>query len=231
MYYFSLFLLFLIFPGNDSIYSKAGNDEDCKVLMSQIADNYIGECRRGLAHGYGIATGEDFYQGQFRKGLPHGMGKYTWGNGDTYDGPWRKGEMHGYGEFTIAESDSSFYGLWMRDEFKRIIDTTAVDVPDYRIFYRRNLTNVRFRRTGDGDKVLFNVRDAGAGRRTMNMNLFGTSGKDIAYGSHFGFENVEFPFEGKISFTAPSRSGVVFYQIELHFEINQPGLWEIYLNF
>jgi hypothetical protein len=203
----------------------------CKVLLPGISEEYIGECRRGLAHGRGTASGDDLYQGEFRRGLPHGYGKYTWSNGDVYEGPWRRGEMHGYGEFTIAESDSSYFGLWLRDDLKRIVDTTDVRVPDYTVHYRRNLTNVRFRRTGDGNKVLINFRDAGPGRRIINVSNFGSSGHEIFYTSHFGFDNTEFPFEGKISFTAPSRTGAVFYNIELHFEINRPGLWEIYLNF
>ena len=203
----------------------------CKVLLPGISEEYIGECRRGLAHGRGVASGDDLYQGGFHRGLPHGFGKYTWSNGDIFEGTWRRGEMHGYGEFTIAEKDSSYYGLWLRDNFKRIVDTTDVRVPDYRIHYRRNLTNVRFRRTGDGDKILFSTRDAGQGRRVSWVNNFGSSGQEVYYIGHFGFENAEFPFEGKISFTSPSRSGVVSYQIELHYEINKPGIWEVYLDF
>lgn len=214
-----------------SFLSAGSPDLLCKVLLPGISEEYIGECRRGLAHGRGIASGKDLYQGEFRRGLPHGYGKYTWSNGDIYEGPWRRGEMHGYGTFTIAEKDSTFYGLWLRDDFKRIVDTTDIRVPDYRIHYRRNLTNVRFRRTGDGDRILFSLRDAGQGRRISGVNNFGSSGQEIYYASFFGFENAEFPFEGKISFTAPSRTGVVIYQIELHYEINKPGLWEIYLDF
>jgi len=204
---------------------------DCKVLVAAISESYEGECRRNLAHGHGTAFGEDFYEGEFRRGLPHGVGVYIWNNGDAYAGEWQRGQRHGIGRFTIAEADSSFTGIWKRDEFIREIDSAAKELPAFEVFFKRNLTRVRFVRNGDGDKVLFNYADAAGNRQISALNTFGTSGHVINYSRHFGYESVVFPFEGKISFTAPSRTGMVVYQIELHFRINEPGIWEIYLNF
>lgn len=204
---------------------------DCRVLKSEISQTYEGKCRRNLAHGFGKARGEDYFEGQFRKGLPHGTGVYVWSNGDTYAGEFRKGMKHGMGRFTIAESDSAFVGIWNNDEFVRIVKPDEKEKPAYRIHYQRNLTRARFVRTGDGNKVLFNLADEGGTRPVSAMNIFGTSGFQINYGRFFGFEDVTFPFEGKISFTAPSRSGLVVYQIELFFTINEPGIWEITLNY
>jgi hypothetical protein len=206
--------------------------QTCNVLMPEIGEEYVGNCRRGLAHGKGIASGEDFYQGEFRRGFPHGAGTYTWSNGDTYEGAWRRGQMHGQGTFTIAENDSAFYGYWVNNEFKRLVDTTAVkQIPNYEIYYQRNLISTRFLRVIDGDKVLFTFRDQSANRRVRNIHTLGTSGNYISYGRFFGFENVTFPFEGKISFLAPSRTGEVVFQIDLFFKINQPGSWEVQLSF
>jgi hypothetical protein len=221
------FLSFLIFVLPLSGFAQP----DCKVLMEGISQVYDGDCRRNLAHGEGIARGIDYYEGEFRRGLPHGEGVYIWENGDTYAGDWRNGQRHGIGKFTIAEIDSSYIGQWKRDEFIRALDTLPKELASYEIYYRRNLTRTRFVRTGDGNKVLFNYSDAAGNRQISTLNTFGTSGFMINYSRHFGYENVEFPFEGKISFMAPSRTGMVIYQIELHFVINEPGLWEIYLGF
>jgi len=37
--------------------------EACLVLKPQIANRYDGECKNGLAHGKGIASGLDRYEG------------------------------------------------------------------------------------------------------------------------------------------------------------------------
>jgi hypothetical protein len=44
----------------------------CKVLKSEIANQYEGSCKKGLANGKGIAVGRDKYEGNFKKGYPHG---------------------------------------------------------------------------------------------------------------------------------------------------------------
>jgi hypothetical protein len=172
----------------------------------------------------------DNYEGSFRRGLPHGEGIYTWQNGDEYIGSWRKGLRHGMGKFTFAVNDSVLLGQWRRDEFFKAVDTTERVVP-YQIYLQRNLTRVRFVRTGDGNKVLFNIADAAGNRPISALTHFGSSGFIINYSRHFGYENVEFPFEGKISFMAPSRTGMVVYNIDLLFVINEPGMWEITLGF
>jgi hypothetical protein len=213
------------------LFASSSIGPKCMVKIPAISQEYSGECRRGLAHGNGFANGRDIYQGNFRRGLPHGSGKYIWSNGDFYEGDWRNGKRHGHGTFFMAQIDSTFYGLWMNDEFKRMVDTLGVRTPDYRIHYQRNLTNIRFIRTGDGDKVLFTMREPSANRNISNLSTFGTSGSYINYTRHFGYEHAEFPFEGKISFLAPSKSGMVVYQIELFFEIFEPGIWEVHLNF
>jgi hypothetical protein len=225
MSYFSLLLVvFFALPGFTQ-------STGCKVLMPEISGFYEGECRRNLAHGQGTARGEEFYEGLFRRGLPHGQGVYIWNNGDTYAGEWLRGQRHGIGKFTFAENDSTFTGIWNRDEFVKLLDSISNELPAYLIYYKRNLTRVRFVRTGDGNKVLFNYADAAGNRQISELNTFGDSGHIISYSRHFGYENAMFPFEGKISFTAPSRTGMVVYQIEMHFVINKPGIWEITLGF
>ena len=64
----------------------------CKVLQKGISKSYTGDCKKGLAHGYGVATGVDRYEGKLKNGLPNGIGKYFWSTGEIYDGHWKNGK-------------------------------------------------------------------------------------------------------------------------------------------
>ena len=37
--------------------------ETCKVLKPEISGSYLGDCKKGLANGKGIARGTDGYEG------------------------------------------------------------------------------------------------------------------------------------------------------------------------
>jgi hypothetical protein len=50
---------------------------ECKVLLDQIASRYTGDCKKGLAEGSGSAQGEDKYEVEINKGRPNGAGVYT----------------------------------------------------------------------------------------------------------------------------------------------------------
>ena len=91
---------------------------DCKVLVNNLQGQYNGECKKGLAHGEGIAKGEDKYVGSFKKGYPHGYGVYTYKNGSSYIGNYTKGKKDGYGLFNILSPEGHLtqeYGLWVAD--------------------------------------------------------------------------------------------------------------------
>lgn len=93
---------------------------DCKVLLEDISGEYEGDCKKGLAEGYGSAKGKDTYVGNFKKGLPHGTGIYTWANGDVFDGEFEKGMKDGAGKLTVSMADGQKKeqsGYWLRDEY------------------------------------------------------------------------------------------------------------------
>ncbi len=86
-----------------------GEFVQCRVLDTDIQGEYTGECKKGLAEGYGVSIGEDKYEGHFRKGELSGKGKYTWSNGDVYQGNFRHGKMNGQGKYTW-ENGSVYLG-------------------------------------------------------------------------------------------------------------------------
>ena len=54
--------LFLILSTGFSINAQT---TDCTVNKASISGFYTGECKKGLAHGMGIAQGTDRYEGHF----------------------------------------------------------------------------------------------------------------------------------------------------------------------
>lgn len=91
----------------------------CKVLLTQIAGMYDGQCKDGLANGKGKSLGEDEYSGMFRNGLPDGKGKYTYKNGDIYDGYWTNGSKNGQGKFsyTLNGQKMTLKGYWANGDY------------------------------------------------------------------------------------------------------------------
>ncbi|MFZ6818144.1 hypothetical protein [Undibacterium sp. Ji22W] len=82
------------------ILSASGSNaiaSDCKVNDGDIASEYTGACRDGLANGKGTAAGRDRYVGEFLNGNKHGKGTYKWSNGGRYEGEWVNDGRHGFG--------------------------------------------------------------------------------------------------------------------------------------
>lgn len=218
-------IIVLIFPG--TFYAQI---KPCKVVSGPIKGAYVGGCRNGYAHGSGIANGADSYTGDFKKGLPHGEGIYTWSDSNKYEGSFRNGLMHGKGTYYIAEADSSFYGIWKFGRFIRSAKQQEQKNEKYKIIIRRNIDRTRFYKLGEGNKVVFKFSEnTGTNRPFSNLHIDGSPGSYYSIGRESGFDNVRFPFNGKVRFHAPSkmRSGIVDY--ELQFVINEPGSWEITL--
>lgn len=204
--------------------------DQCKVLMESIAGTYKGDCKKGLAHGYGKAVGLDTYEGGFKKGFPHGKGIYSWSNGDIYNGEWSKGEMDGKGEllkFRERENDLMISGYWLKGEY------VGISRYPYKVI-SKSLTvyQVRFNRINADEKIIeFNFARRGKPITVSGFSLDGSFGTienqsdySVLYRVH------EFPFTGGIRFDVPdpiqtiSNAGGVIQGI-LEFEISQKGRW------
>jgi hypothetical protein len=214
-------------------FSTAWSQTDCKVLKPGIDSTYTGECKQGLANGQGTASGIDRYTGEFKKGLPEGTGTYIWDNGDMYEGEWKKGLREGTGKYTVKLDgrDSVVTGLWQSDKF-----IGEESIPPYVIRFRNGVTRVSCIRTGDQPlRVYYKFTRGGTTSEhtspISNLLLQGSSGIESNSSNYFGFDDVKFPFEGKITFSAPSAlsspgaANAVTLNYELNFAINQPGAW------
>jgi hypothetical protein len=216
-----LFLWILIC--NAALMSFIYGQSSCKVLKPQIAAMYTGPCEDGLANGIGEATGEDFYKGEFVKGLPDGKGTYIWKNGATYIGEWKKGLRNGNGTFSFKNNgrDSTLVGKWKNDKY-----LGNPNIPRYVIEYRNSIVRVSFMKIGERPFVRFVFsRNGNESKEIDNLLMQGSSGSETILTTFTGFEQVSFPFKGKVTFNAPNSFRTVILSCELRFSILEPGSW------
>ena len=193
----------------------------CRVLLPQIAGQYEGECKKGLADGMGKAQGTDQYEGFFKKGLPDGQGKYTWNDGTTFEGEWKKGREDGYGVLTshLASRDSVLSGYWIDDEY------IGTEKKPYKINNKGiNIIGLTLSRVGsDKDQIVVEYNRSG---RPLSIYSFHVTelmgGYSTISKSDFSktLLNVRYPFRAEITGDA-----FVF-----DVTISQRGSWKIIVN-
>lgn len=197
---------------------------ECKVLVPALDGDYEGKCKKGLAHGKGVARGIDTYTGTFRKGVPHGKGKYEWSTGEFYEGDWKNGLRDGEGVyiFEINERDTTLAGLWEQDRYMG----PKPEKP--KVIQKNNIERVSFYRQGDGQKVEMEFYLAGAVNGSLeNLSIVGSSGAEFSIGRAVGFQNIEFPFECKVIYRSSNALMTVQRNCSLEFKISQPGIWQV----
>jgi hypothetical protein len=219
---------FIIFIFLFSNFNYSFAQEDCKVLMPQISGKYDGGCKNGLANGKGTSEGTDKYEGKFKNGLPDGSGKYTWSTGEIYDGAWKAGKKEGNGKFFYKKdgADSTLTGIWKNDAFfKKIIPNP------YTVLRQESIKRYTVRRVGDGQKIVYTILQNGNSSLTLNnLNFSPTSGSSFRLGQNHGFENIDFPFECKVTFSTTNAFSAPDMNVDFEIKIIEPGSWEVVLN-
>ena len=203
--------------------SVASAQSNCKVLLPKIGDLYAGSCKQGLANGQGEAFGIDRYKGEFKKGFPDGTGIYFWQTGETYNGEWKKGLREGRGKYTYKymDRDSVLAGVWKGDKY---VGERAL--ASYVIEYRNNIGRVTCMKVGDRPYVKYKFLSSGGELHNITSLLMqGSSGSESSTTSFSGFEQVIFPFKGKVTFAAPNTLNTATLSCELRVIINEPGSW------
>ncbi len=219
-----IFLTFLSLLGLGVL---AYGQQQCKVLLPEIADSYEGECKKGLAHGEGIATGIDKYEGTFRKGLPHGSGTYTWSTGESYTGGLITGLMNGPGVLVLKVDgkDSLVTGIWKNDEY------LGPPPDDPLVLGKENIEKYSFTRLGDQPKVMVDILLYGMPNTTIQrFSMAATSGNQIQVGRYIGYDNVIFPVLCKISYITWDDAPSSLHYTRFEFEISEPGDWLVVIH-
>lgn len=208
-------------------HEKTSAQEQCKVLIPEIAETYEGGCRDGLAHGQGRAEGIDVYEGRFRNGLPHGRGTYTWSDGRMYDGRWREGKRDGRGTYIDIRDgeESAETGVWQADTFLRERRQRP-----YTMGHVLNVERYTIRKVDDTpDRIMLTIQQGGTQNRSVRNFMFLMDGTGEAYrsGDQTGYQNVDFPAQCRISYETPDLFRQVIIRVLMEVTINEPGDWLI----
>ena len=204
-------------------------DKACVVLLKSISDKYEGDCKKGLAHGQGIAIGIDRYEGHFKKGLPHGKGTYQYNDGAVYKGGWHKGLRNGQGEYTfvIDGRDSVVTGYWKDDKY---IGKTK-NQKEYQITLRRGIETFSFQKLNETDNWVEIYFERNAKRYTpSDLRLTSSSGYQTTHGNNVVVEDLKYPFTGTIRYSVLNKLGTSRVNCELEYTIQKPGKWQIILR-
>ncbi len=201
----------------------------CMVLKEEISEDYRGNCKKGLAHGEGVATGIDKYEGQFKKGLPQGKGTYIYSDGAEYKGEWRKGLRYGYGSysFKIERKDTTIYGYWKDDKFIG----KKKNEKEYRVTLRRGVETYTFKKLTEKDNRVEIYFERNTKRFIpTDLLLTKTSGYRTTYGLNVVIEDIKYPFSGSIRYSVLNKFGTNKVNCELDYTIEKPGKWQIVLR-
>ncbi|OQY00648.1 MAG: hypothetical protein B6I20_08485 [Bacteroidetes bacterium 4572_117] len=201
----------------------------CMVLKEEISENYEGACKKGLAHGIGVATGIDKYEGKFKKGLPNGKGSYYYSDGATYKGNWHKGLRNGKGEyvFKIEGQDSVVAGYWKNDRFIG----KSKNEKGYKITLRRGIEGFSIQRLNETDNRVEIYFERNRMRYIPNgLLLSSSSGYRTSSGNNTVFEDIKYPFSGTIRYSVLNKLGTSMISCELEYTIEKPGKWYIVLR-
>lgn len=208
-----------------AIFAQQGKSPSCQVLIPSIAEQYEGECKKGLADGAGVARGRDLYKGEFKKGLPHGQGEYTWSTGEVYNGSWIQGRRDGYGVFSFRSAgvDSILTGYWKNDRYLG----AEYRKYNYKVLESRDLDDTRFLQMDHvGNQVRIKIMKAGMENRNVSeVMLWGDSGYQSA--SFLGYEGVTFPFTCQLNYTTTNKLNTQTLICKLVFVIYEQGSWEV----
>jgi hypothetical protein len=212
--------------------AQKSNDNDCQVLHPKLDSVYNGECKKGLAHGEGVAMGEAKYEGKFKKGLPHGKGKLIANDGKyIYEGRWKKGKQHGRGKLIIKREnlkDSIVKGRWRKGELVK----NENEKPPYRFSSGSGITRVNFiQNSPNGNQIVIRFKRNGKYANIQTSNITKSSGFTVSNSYPLRIENVVFPFDCRIIFSASNLLGSSSNTYRLNFEITEPGYWEVTVNY
>ncbi len=201
--------------------------DSCQVLIPELSGTYMGKCKKGFAHGEGKAVGTDTYEGNFRKGLPNGNGVYTWASGANYSGSWVYGQRDGEGiyKFKYDGKDSVQEGIWKDDLFMGKRARKPV------VNYKEFVTKYSFRRKGDGNQILIDLRINGQPNLDIiDFSMIYSNGSSFEMGRSYGIEQINFPVNVKVKYISWNAAHSSQHNATFDFEIFEAGNWQVIIN-
>lgn len=207
---------------NETVFAQ----NKCTVLNEAINESYIGKCKKGLAHGKGLAKGKESYDGSFKNGVPHGIGTYYYLDGSSYKGEWKNGLRNGEGRLVsiVNGIEAVTLGIWKDDIY-------IGEKPPIPYQVKNKIGVDRFTLTKEGNqhhRILIQVfQNGGINTSVDNLRLESSSGRQVSIPNYEGFEYVEFPFTIKISYTTLNKFRTSRNEVKFEVVINEPGDWSL----
>ncbi len=214
-------LLFIAVSLSAMISFGQGN---CEVLKKTINQTYEGECKNGLAHGYGKASGIDQYEGYFRKGFPNGKGTYVWKSGDTYTGDWKKGKMDGKGTLHTVSGgqDTTYTGIWHNNKY----EGPEIQKPEIR--QKVGIDRYSIDRTGNRNRYTVDILMNGISNTSVtDFTIHSSSGIEYKRGNTYVFDDVVFPVECFLRYKTWNKLHTAQHDVIFNFIIKEPGEWSV----
>lgn len=207
--------------------------KSCKVLVKNLQEIYEGKCKKGLAHGQGIAVGIDRYKGKFIKGFPHGKGTYIWQNGNYYIGSWYNGKRSGKGKFVsiLNNTETILDGYWENDQY--LGKSKPVDFKYRIIIGDVRLTYLHLNKEGNNIELLIRRDGYQINDSIFDYGFISDYGTIQISGSELEFNHVTFPFKADIKFSVlyeNIHSNVTDFRYIFEIEILQRGDGIVYID-
>jgi hypothetical protein len=211
--------------------------QDCKVLVEEISIEYEGDCKKGLAHGKGIASGAGFiYEGEFKKGYPDGEGTLTIEeNGKIFTGDWKRGEVYGEGELNENGNIKKGYFKGTISGFVYMGPEKA-DLAGYKIIEQARMENatIDFIHSDEMNNMVVIKIQENVIRQINNFDIISMTSGTLRRLDNSGgrltaeIENVNYPITFRIQYVLP-YGGLEnpMAPVLLRFTISQTGLWTV----
>ena len=212
------------------------SQSSCEV-ESDIFSSYDGECKKGLAHGRGVAAADSLsYEGEFRKGYPDGEGILKLRNGNVFKGEFKDGNVYGLGQMISTEGEPLQEGYWkgsMTDFMYMGSDKSALS--GYKILADDNLNQAQVRiSNAENETEVIRIRLSDPKNRSISgINIDERTSGQIAKStltnsrSFIELTSVKFPFIGTLRYSVSNQSGNFSIPVILKVEIIEPGDWTI----
>ncbi|MEE4258502.1 MAG: hypothetical protein V2I62_01970 [Bacteroidales bacterium] len=204
------------------------SQHSCKVLVPEIAEKYVGKCKKGLAHGKGLAIGIDRYEGSFKKGYPEGKGTYTWSTGEVFTGEWLNGKRNGTGTYTFTEDGQLMEqeGVWKDDVYKGPVPEKP------QVLRSSGIERYSIQKQGDdANQVTINFFLNGKSNTDLeDFSISPSSGTVFRSAGSVGVENIVFPFSCKLYYRSLNKTFTSRVNTTFEFKISEKGRWTLKLH-
>lgn len=225
------YILIIAFLGSVNL-----SAQDCKVMDSGVT-LYKGDCKKGMAHGDGIATLDGLkVEGSFKKGFLNGDFTINYDNGDIFKGEAKDGEVYGFGVMEYANNDPKVEGYWKGEiQAFNMVGKDEQSLKGYRILTKDGLDGAKIRmvkNSNEGKKINIKILDL-VNKQISSLSLNERSSGEVrkpqvvSGGIITQLNNVVFPYIGAIRYNKLNATANFQIPVIFKFEILEEGSWSI----